>query len=55
MKPFIFVNFNNGAKFRKCTCWLTNETQSHCILCWVNSHHIGNEELVLLGHVEIGL
>jgi hypothetical protein len=23
-------------------------------LCWVNNHHISNEDLVLLSHVEIG-
>ncbi len=55
MKPFILANLSNGANFRSCTCWLTNEIRNHCILCWVNNHHIGNEDLVLSGHVQIGL
>jgi len=53
MKPFILADFYNGAKFCSYTYWLTNDTQSHCLLCQVNNHHIGNENMVLLGHVEI--
>ncbi len=29
MKPFIFVDFNNGAKFCNYTYWLTNDIRSH--------------------------
>ncbi len=25
MKPFIFVDLNNGTKFYNCICWLTND------------------------------
>jgi hypothetical protein len=32
---------------------LINDTRSHYFPCWVNNHHINNEDLVLLGHVEI--
>ncbi len=53
IKPFIFADFSNGAKFHNCTCWLINDTRSHYFPCWVNNHHINNEDLVLLGHVEI--
>ncbi len=53
MKPFILVDLNNGVKFCSCTYWLINDTQSHCFSCWFNNHHIGNEDLVLSGHVEI--
>jgi hypothetical protein len=55
VKPFIFVNLSNGAKFHSYTCWSTNDTQSHHFLCQVSNHHIGNEDLVLLGHVKINL
>jgi hypothetical protein len=53
MKPFIFANFSNGAKFRNCTCWSTNDIRSHYFPRWISNHHIGNEDLVLLGHVKI--
>jgi hypothetical protein len=52
MKCFIFVDLNNGVKFRNYTCWSINDTQSHCLLHRVNNHHINNENLVLSGHVE---
>jgi len=53
IKPSIFIDFNNGAKFRNYTYWLTNYTWSHCLPHWVYNHHIGNKDLVFLGHVEI--
>jgi hypothetical protein len=55
MKPFIFTDLNNGVKFRNCICWLTNDTWSHSLLCWVSNLHISNEDLILSGHVEIDL
>jgi hypothetical protein len=51
MKPYIFTNFNNGVKFRSCTYWSINDTWNHCFSCQVNNHHIGNKNLILLGHV----
>jgi hypothetical protein len=33
---------------------LINDTQNHRLPCRVNDHHIDNESLFLLGHVEIG-
>jgi len=53
MMPSILANFSNGTKFRNCTYWLNNDIQSHCFPCWVSNHHIDNENLVLLGHVDI--
>ncbi len=53
MKPFIFMDFNNGIKFYNYTCWSTNDTQSHHLLNRVSNHHIDNKDLVLLGHVKI--
>jgi hypothetical protein len=55
MKPSIFMDLSNGVKFRNCTCWSTNDIQSHCFLHQVSNHHIDNEDLVLSGHVEIDL
>ncbi len=55
MKPSIFVDFNNGVKFCSCICWLTNDIRNHCFSHWVSNHHINNKDLVLLGHVNIGL
>jgi hypothetical protein len=55
MKPFIFTDLSNDIKFRNYTYWSTNDTQSHRLPHWVSNHHIGNKNLVLLGHVEIGL
>ncbi len=54
LKPSILTNFNNGIKFNNYTYWSTNDTRSHSLLHWVNNHHIGNENLVLLGHVKVG-
>ncbi len=55
MKPCILADLNNGTKFHIYTCWSTKDTQSHRLSCWVSNHHIGNKDLVLLGHVEINL
>ncbi len=33
LKPFIFANLSNGAKFRNCTCWSTNDIQNHRLPC----------------------
>jgi hypothetical protein len=53
LKPSIFVDFNNDTKFCNCTCWSSNDIRSHYPPCWVNNHHIGNENLVFSGHVKI--
>jgi hypothetical protein len=53
MKPFIHADLRIGTKFYNYTS--NNDTWSHCLLRWVNNHHINNEDLVFLGHVEIGL
>ncbi len=53
MKPFILVDLSNGVKFCNCACWSTNDTRSHCLSRQVNNYHIGNEDLILLGHVQI--
>ncbi len=55
MKPSILVDLRNGVKFRSYTCWMTNDIKNHCLLCWVNNHHISNKNLVLSTHVKIGL
>ncbi len=55
MKPSTLANFNNSAKFHNYTCWSTNDTRNHCLLCPVNNHHIGNKNLILTSHVKIGL
>jgi hypothetical protein len=55
MKLSILVDFSNDAKFRNPTCWLTNDIQRHHLPRWVNNYYIGNEDLVFLDHVEIGL
>jgi len=55
MKPSIFTNLNNGTRFCNYTYWSTNDTWNHHLSYWVNNHHIGNENLVVLGHVKIGL
>jgi hypothetical protein len=47
LKPSIFVDLSSDVKFCSCTCWLTNNTQSHYLLCWGSNHHIDNENLVL--------
>jgi len=52
MKPFILADLNNGTKFHNCNCWSTNDTRSH-LSHWVSNHHIGNEDLVLSGHVKV--
>jgi hypothetical protein len=49
MKPSIFANFSNSAKFY----WLINDTQSHHLSHWVNHHHIDNKNLVLSNYVKI--
>jgi hypothetical protein len=54
LKSFIFANLSNGAKLRSYTCWLINNTQSCCFLRQVSNHYIDNEDLVFLGHVEVG-
>jgi hypothetical protein len=45
MKPFIFVDFNNSAKFRNNTYWSTYDTRNYHFRCQVNIHHIGNKDL----------
>jgi hypothetical protein len=50
MKPFILVEFSNGAKFRNYICWLINYINSHHLPCEVN-----NKDLVFMSHVKIGL
>jgi hypothetical protein len=55
MKPSILANINNGVKFHSCTYWLINDIQSHCLLRWVNNHHINNKDPILLSHVDIDL
>jgi hypothetical protein len=54
MKPSILVDFNNDAMFRSCTCWLTNDIQRHHFPHWVSNYYIGNKDLVLSNHVDIG-
>jgi uncharacterized Zn-finger protein len=54
MKSFTLVDFNNGTKFCNCTYLSINDTQSHHLSRQVNNHHIGNENMVLLGDVKIG-
>jgi hypothetical protein len=34
---------------------LTNDAWSHRFPCWVNNHHINNENLVCSSHVKISL
>jgi hypothetical protein len=53
MKPFIFADRNNDAKFRSYTYWSNNDTWSYHLPCQVNNHHIDNENLILLSHVKI--
>jgi len=55
LKAFIFVDLSNGVKFRNCTCWSTNDIQSHHLLHQVSKHHISNKDMVLSGHVEINM
>jgi hypothetical protein len=55
MEPYIFADLSNGVKFRNCTCWSTNDTHSHYLLCWVNNHHTGNKDLILMNHAKINL
>jgi hypothetical protein len=55
MKPSILADLTHGTKFRNYTYWSTNDIRSDCLLHWVNNHHIGNEDLVLSGHVKIDL
>jgi hypothetical protein len=52
MKPFIFMDTNNGVKFRSYTYWSTNDIGGHHLPHRVNNHHISNEDLVLMNHVE---
>jgi hypothetical protein len=54
MNPSIFVDFNNVVKFCNCTSWSINDTCSHCFLCRVCNYHIGNKDLIFIGHVKIG-
>jgi len=54
IKPSIVADLNNDDKFYNCVCWLTNDTQCHHLLHWVNNYHIDNKDLVLSDHVEIG-
>ncbi len=54
MKLSILLDISNNVKFHSYTCWLINDTQNHRLPCRVNDHHIDNESLFLLGHVEIG-
>jgi hypothetical protein len=53
MKRFILVDLSNGLKFHSYTCWLTNDTHNHRLLCWVHNYHIDNKNLILTSHVEI--
>ncbi len=55
MKPFILADLSNGVKFHNYTCRSTNDTQSHHLPHQINNHHINNKDLVLSGHVKIGL
>jgi hypothetical protein len=55
MKPSTFVDFSNGVKFRNYTYWSINDIQNHHLPWQINNQHINNENLVLLGHVEISL
>ncbi len=55
MKPSTLVNFSNSVKFRNYTCWSTNDTRNHRLLCPINNHHINNKNLILTSHVKIGL
>jgi len=55
MKPFIFVDFSNGTKFCNYIYWSNNDIQSHHLLHQANNHHIDNDKLVFLSHVEIDL
>jgi hypothetical protein len=55
MKPSILVDLNNGIKFHSYTCWSTNDIWNHCLPRQISNHHIHNEDLVLLGHLEISL
>jgi hypothetical protein len=54
LKPSILVALSNGAKFHNCTYWLIIDTQSHRLPRQINNHHIKNENLIFLNHVEIG-
>jgi len=54
MKSSILANLSNGDQFCSCTCWLSNDIQSHCISCQVKNHHIDKEDMVLSNHVKIG-
>jgi hypothetical protein len=53
LKPFIFVDLDNGAKFRNYTYWSTNDIQKHHFLCCVSNHQIDKENLVVPSHVKI--
>jgi hypothetical protein len=55
MKPFIFMDINNGVKFRSYTYWSINDIRGHHLPHWVSNHHISNEDLVLMNHVKIYL
>ncbi len=55
VKPSILGNLNNGIKFCNCICWSSNDTRSHHLQRQISNHHIGNEDLILLGHIEIDL
>jgi hypothetical protein len=53
LKPSIFLDLDNGAKFRNYTYWSTNDIQKHHFLCWVSNHQIDKENLVVSSHVKI--
>jgi hypothetical protein len=53
MKPSIFADFSNGAKFHYYTYWSTNDTHNYYLSCQDSDDHIGNKYMVLMNHVEI--
>jgi hypothetical protein len=55
MNPSIFEDFSNDIKFHNCTCCSIKDIRSHCFLCQFYNYHIGNKNLVLTSHVNIGL
>jgi len=53
MKPSIFTNLNNGAKFHNYTYWLVHITRNHHLSCQVSNHHINNKDLVFMSHIKV--
>jgi hypothetical protein len=51
LKPSIFVDLDNGARFRSCNYWSTNDIQKQ--LCQVSNHQIDKENLVIPSNVKI--